>query len=726
MKLRTKFLISMALVTTTLTAASMYIVWRSVGLHARQEIMASFNNSSATLCDFQAKRETAAQHYAELLAEIPFLKAMMITQDPLTVQDASAPLWQSSGADLLVLSDPSGQLLAVHSKGEPLPEDKLHNLALLHDEGTNWWLVGNRLYEVVARPIQAGPADENTHLGTLVLGYEVTPATAQEIGSIADGDIAFLLHDRVVASTLTPRQRHDLPTSLFTLADTSRTTEVELAGERFLARIIHPASGPDDAELVVLKSYDKATLYVQQMNRLLLIVGLVVIVFGTGAVFLVFHTFTQPLDELLKGVRALGKGDFTFALHTRGKDEVAELTSAFDGMRQSLQVSQERMVTSARLEAVGQLAGGVAHDFNNLITVIKGYADLLASQIRPGDPLMKYADQISKAGDRASSLTRQLLAFSRKQVIEPQAIDLNSVVTNLQKMLKVLVGERYELSFAPDAKTARVLADPGQIEQVVLNLVINARDAMPEGGSIEISTAETKVNQRAAAEHGVAMGRYIRLAIKDTGCGMDADTLSRIFQPFFTTKEVGKGTGLGLSIVYNAVKQSGGFIDVTSAPGQGSTFFIHIPHLSARAATPGVRVTRSDKLRGTETVLVVEDEEGVGSIVRDALSSRGYRVLNAKNGEDALRVLQEHRDKIQLVIADVVMPKLGGLDLALRLQAAPLAPKVLLMSGYTDRMNEIEEADLPFLRKPFTADELVQSLQTLLEDAPKILQTVPA
>jgi two-component system, cell cycle sensor histidine kinase and response regulator CckA len=302
---------------------------------------------------------------------------------------------------------------------------------------------------------------------------------------------------------------------------------------------------------------------------------------------------------------------------------------------------------------------------------------------------------------------------------------LNSVITNLQKMLKVLVGERYDLSFVPGTKLDRVLADPGQVEQVVINLVANARDAMPEGGPIEIRTENLSLDQTLALQQGVPVGQYVRLSVKDSGCGMDAETQSRIFQPFFTTKEVGKGTGLGLSIVYNAIKQSGGFVEVKSAPGRGSAFHIAFPKLETPVSSSARKPAQAEVLRGSGTILVVEDEEGVRNIIRDTLRSRGYEVLIANNGEEALRLLQEHAGNIPLVLADVVMPKVGGLDLALKLHASPLGPKVLLMSGYTDLINEIENAKLPLLRKPFTADELVFSLRTLLEGDPKAFQAVP-
>ena len=725
MKLRTKFLLSMAVVTTLLTAAAMVIVQRSVDVHARQEIMASFDNSTNSLREYQDRRETTAHFSADLLAETPALKAMMTTQDPATVQDASTYLWSNAGASLMALYGSSGKLLAVHNSGTPLSRTVVEAGAPARS-GANWWLIGNRLYQIVIRPIESGSSSESNRLGTLVLGNEIDSQVVQQMARIADDDIAFRFHGRSVATSLSREKQNALDASGFSGAIGNPAHELMLRNERFLVDVVEPETASDGPEIIILKSYDQATVFMHQMNRLIMTVGAIVILLGAAVVFLISHTFTQPLCELVEGVRALGTGDFSYPLRTQGKDEVAELTSSFDGMRLSLQQSQERLVTSARLEAVGQLAGGVAHDFNNLITVIKGYAELLTLQIKSDDPLMKYADQISKAGDRASSLTRQLLAFSRKQTVEPQAVDLNLVVGNLQKMLRVLVGERYEIAFVQGPKLGRILADPGQIEQVVLNLVVNARDAMPDGGRIEIRTDNMEVDQAIAAKQGAPLGHCVRLSVIDRGCGMDEATQTKIFQPFFTTKDVGKGTGLGLSIVYSAVKQSGGFVDLESKLGEGSTFHIVVPQLESTVAEKPATPRKLGITRGTETILVVEDEDGVRNMIRDSLNARGFRVLVAHNGHDALRLLQDHAGPIDLVLADVVMPKLGGIDLAKQLKLSELNPKVLLMSGYSDRIIEVEDANLALLRKPFTADDLVISIQALLAQRERSEQLAPA
>jgi signal transduction histidine kinase/ActR/RegA family two-component response regulator len=712
MRLRTKILLSMAILTASLTAASLLVVRRSVDAHARHQILQSFQNSAVTLRDYLDRKDDVTSRTADLLAQTPVLKAVMTTRDPLTIQDTSETLWRTSGGDLLAIEDASGRLMALHAKG-PAPgresiDSRLRNAQAGEFE---WWLMDGRLYRVAIRQLIAGGSDDATPLGTLAVGYEVNSSVAQETAHFVAADVAYRYQDGIVTSTLTPK----VLAAMRVPQKQGELDEFSLSGERFLSSSIAISSSPDGPQLILLQSYDHVTQFVKQINRVMMIVGAVMIALGGMLVFLLSRSFTQPLDELMSGVRALSTGKFSFPLRVKGKDEFAELTSAFDRMRTNLQQSQDRLVNSARMEAVGQLAGGVAHDFNNLITVIKGYAELLMAQIKHDDPLMKYADQISKAGDRASSLTRQLLAFTRKQKAEKQPVDLNLLVTNLLKMLKVLVGEGFELVTATNPKLVKVLADPGQLEQVVLNLVVNARDAMASGGKIEISTEVAAVDESRAAKHGVVPGRFARLTVSDHGCGMDAATLEQIFQPFFTTKEVGKGTGLGLAIVYACVKQSDGFIEVESKVGEGSSFNIYVPELVAEIKIPELPKSSFESQCGSETILVVEDEQGVCNMVRDTLELRGYRVLLASSGEEALQTLQDAGAKIDLVLADVVMPKLGGLDLAIRINAFERCTRILLMSGYTDRINEIEKAGIPLLRKPFSPEKLALAIREVFQ-----------
>ena len=351
-----------------------------------------------------------------------------------------------------------------------------------------------------------------------------------------------------------------------------------------------------------------------------------------------------------------------------------------------LRESEEQLRQAQKMEAVGRLAGGVAHDFNNLLMVMRGYGELLLNRLDANDPLRRNAEEIQEAAKRATALTQQLLAFSRKQVLQPKVLELNAVVTEVEKMLRRLIGEDIELAATLDLALGRVKADPGQIEQIILNLAVNARDAMPQGGRLTLRTANVTLDQAYARQHrGARPGPHVLLAVSDTGVGMDAETQSHIFEPFFTTKDAGKGTGLGLSTVYGIVKQSGGTIWVESAPGRGTTFEIYLPLVEKAAASGELHpALPAPPPGGTETILVVEDEMSVRRLAAEFLGSNGYTVLEAQDGGEALQVCEEHRGPIHLLITDVVMPGMSGWELAVRLAGRRPEMKVIYMSGYTD------------------------------------------
>ena len=380
---------------------------------------------------------------------------------------------------------------------------------------------------------------------------------------------------------------------------------------------------------------------------------------------------------------------------------------------------KEQLLQAQKMESVGRLAGGIAHDFNNLLTAILGYAELAARRLKPEDPSRLDLSEIDKAAQRAADLTRQLLAFSRKQVLELRVIDLNRVVSNTHKMLRRLIGEDIELAVSLKERLGSVKADTGQIEQVLLNLAVNSRDAMPKGGKLTIETSEVELDESYSAFHfDVPPGRYVVLAVSDTGTGMDATTLSHVFEPFFTTKEAGKGTGLGLSTVYGVVKQSGGHVTVYSEPGVGTTFKIYLPRVEdppEMDRRPSAHVAPAG---GTETVLVVEDEEAVRRLTCRALEAQGYMVLSAAGAREAIRFCEEHPGEIHLMLTDVVMPGVSGRELAR--SAAALRPliKVLFMSGYTDNAivhHGVLDAGTPFLQKPFTPRTLAQKVREVLD-----------
>lgn len=380
---------------------------------------------------------------------------------------------------------------------------------------------------------------------------------------------------------------------------------------------------------------------------------------------------------------------------------------------------EEQLRQVQKMEAVGRLAGGVAHDFNNLLTIINGYSEVVLDSLEKNHPLADFVQQIQMAGERAASLTRQLLAFSRKQMLKPVVLDLNSLVRDMEKMSRRLISEDIQLVLELKPDLHRINADRGQMEQVVLNLILNARDAMPDGGSLVLETRNVELDANYVATHSeVIPGQHVSLSVCDTGCGMDKETQAHIFEPFFTTKEADKGTGLGLSTVYGIVKQSNGHIDVYSEPGLGTTFKIYFPaHLAEDIQHPPEPVPVSIQ-RGTEGILLVEDEDGVRKLTAQILRSGGYRVVEAANGSDALKLIQQDQKQIHLVITDVVMPVMGGRQLMEQVRQFVPEVKVLFVSGYTEDAivrHGILSSEADFLQKPFTAAALKSKVRELLD-----------
>jgi PAS domain S-box-containing protein len=382
----------------------------------------------------------------------------------------------------------------------------------------------------------------------------------------------------------------------------------------------------------------------------------------------------------------------------------------------------DQLRQSQKMQAVGELAGGVAHDFNNLLMVVKGHAQLLLDRMPESSPLRLSVEQVEKAADRAASLTRQLLAFSRKQVLQPRVLDLNEAVNGMIKMFSRVIGENIEMAFVPGGKLGRVKADPGQIEQVLLNLVVNARDAMPDGGRLTIETSNVELDRGYAATHtSVQPGLYVMLTVTDNGCGMDANTQKRLFEPFFTTKGPGKGTGLGLATVYGVVKQSGGYIYVYSELGKGTTFKIYLPQVIAELDKLAPETDPRRGARGSETILFVEDEQSVRELVRDYLVGAGYCMLEASDGVQALKVASSHPGPVHILITDVVMPHLSGPELAAKLSTERPEMKVLFISGYTDDTvfrHGVLEGGVAFLQKPFNLKAMSQKIREVLSGQP--------
>ncbi len=382
---------------------------------------------------------------------------------------------------------------------------------------------------------------------------------------------------------------------------------------------------------------------------------------------------------------------------------------------------EAQLQQARRMEAVGRLAGGIAHDFNNLLTIIKGYTELALMRAKGLPELKTDIERIEDASERASGLVRQLLAFSRRQVLQPKVLDLNSIVIGLDKLLRRLMDQDIEMLTVADKPVGAIKADPGQVEQVIMNLVVNARDAMPDGGRLIVETANVELDASYARDHAtVRPGRYVMLAVSDTGTGMSADTVAHIFEPFYTTKESGRGTGLGLSTVYGIVKQSGGYIWVYSEPGQGTTFKVYLPRVDeAVEALPVAKPTPQERVKmGTETVLLVEDEPDLRELTRTVLAAKGYTIMEARNAEEAERLAESNGAKIHLLLTDVIMPGISGRELAKRILARQPSMRVLYMSGYTYNViaqGGTLERGVSFLQKPFTPSALAEKVRDVLD-----------
>ncbi len=438
----------------------------------------------------------------------------------------------------------------------------------------------------------------------------------------------------------------------------------------------------------------------------------------TGAdVPLVAISGEAPEESVLEVLKA-GAADYITREHlSRLGVTVSREMSQAEGRRERSRLEQQ-FRQAQKMEAVGRLAGGVAHDFNNLLTVITGYAELLlaGSGLEPAQRTA--LDEIQRAAERGGALTHQLLAFSRGHPFTPRMVQLNALIVQMEKMLSRLIGEDVELITVAAAEPSTVRTDPGQLEQVVMNLVVNARDAMPGGGKLIVETANAEVAQNYAGPNvDLKPGSYVVLSISDTGMGMDPETITHLFEPFFTTKAPGKGTGLGLATAYGIVKQSGGAISVYSEPGRGTTVKIYLPSAVAKAAVDAADRKPAAALRGSETILVLEDEARVRKLICEVLTGRGYRVLEAVRGDEAIRIVTEHHGRIHLLLADVVLPEMSGPQVLEQIRARYPHVKVLFMSGYTDEAmahHGILDSGAPFLQKPFLPEALARKVREVL------------
>ena len=744
LRLRTKLLLSLVLFTAVLTCATLLAVRHSAQAQVQRQIEEDARNSVLTIQAVQHQREMMLSRKANLLATL----ALIRDGDPSTVEEASENPWQAGECDLFALADRKGKIIALHTTSGILTAanaEKLLRGSIKEDTGVGWWYGDGHLFQVVMQPYFDDESRKSRLLGTAIVGRELDVRGASELARISASQMVYRYGSDVVMSTFSVAKEQEL---IPQLRDHPMGEDTQIGKERFFASslVLSAGSLPRSSpalSLTVLKSYNEATASLERLNHLLLGLGLAAVFGGGALVFVITDRSTRPLACLAEGVRALEQGDFTYPLKSLGGDEVAHVTRAFVDMRNTLQrnevqrrqdETQKQQLEGQRLQlegqlrqaqkmdAMGRLAGGVAHDFNNLLTVIKGNSSLLVERLQSDERLLGCTRQIESAADRAASLTRQLLAFCRMQVLQPKIMDLNMQVSDMCKLLRRLIREDIAFNFHAGESLGRVKADPGQIEQVIMNLAVNAGDAMPTGGSLSIETRNVTVDEHyALTRPPIKPGEYVLLAVADTGYGMDAETKARIFEPFFTTKEQGKGTGLGLATVYGIVKQSGGCVWVESEPGKGARFEVYLPRVDGAVEADAPEETAATTVRRRRTVLIAEDEEAVRDLASEFLESAGYRVLTAKDGTEALGVAERCEEAIHLLLTDVVMPRMRGPELAKRLKGLRNGLRVIYMSGYLEynRGNEDFLEEGFFLQKPFSREMLVHRVGEALKNGAK-------
>ena len=720
MRLRTRLLLSLVLVIAALTFSTLLIVGGSAREQVQKAAEQDTRNSVLTFQNLHAERQLELSRDTEILASLPALKALMADEDPANIQQAFEEVSRSSDADLFALSDWKGRIVALHTSRSGFPvsaAQEMFSQSRGVGESGGWWFGHGHLYQVAMRPIDISSPDLNRHLGTVIVGREIDAQVAREVGRVALCEVVFQYGEEPVVSSFSVL---DEPTISKDLPHAARSGKIEIGTNRYLVSAVDLTPGVNPPLiLTILKPYDEAFAVITRLNHSLLLLGCIAVFTGGALVFLLSLTFTRPLDQLVAGVRALERGDFAYPLHAGMGDEVSQVTAAFHRMRMTLKQNEEqnqklgeKLRQVQKMEAVGRLAGGIAHDFNNLLTVIKGHSDLLEVKLGTLSPVQNSVTQVQKAADRASVLTRQLLAFSRMQVLQPRVLDLNSLMVDLNKMLPMLLGEEIEYRFLPGEGLARVKADPSQVEQVIMNLAVNSRDAMSAGGKLTIKTQNVVLDENYASTHPPsAAGEYVLIVVTDTGHGMDEQTKAKIFEPFFTTKEVGKGTGLGLATVYGIVKQSRGYIWVDSTPGKGTRFEVFLPQTTEAASLLEQKGKAQEIARGNGIVLLAEDEEAVRDLACEFLTTSGYTVIAAKDGLEALELAEQQGKTIDILVTDIVMPRMRGTELAVRLKRTHPNLNIVYMSGYLEHDSDASfVTNTELLQKPFSRETLLQKL----------------
>src|SRR6185369_16144699 len=563
LRMRTKFLLSMLLISAGLTCTSLLLVRHSVQKQVRREIFADLRNSVSTFQNFQRERELTLMHSAELMADLPNLRALMTTQHEATIQDASSGLWRLAGSDLFILADRTGRVVALHTASPGLTREMAQQslAGTLSDESSgHWWFGSQHLYEVFLRPIYFGPAEENHLLGFLVIGYEIDERLTSQVGRIAASKVAFYYGDAVVKTTLSPMQESELARQglLRAASGGSEPEEIQLGDERFLITSLELAGARNPSvRLSVLKSYDQATAFLDSLNRLLLALGLAAVLGGSALVFFISHTFTRPLGNLVEGVRALEKGDFTYALDARGGDEVAEVTGAFNRMRASLQKTQEELLEAERLATIGRMASSISHDLRHSLAAIVANAEFLCEAGLSPDQREELYQEVRSAVNQVTDLIDSLLEFSRtRESLRPTHGNVRNSVDRVVQAIRLRPEfHRVRLEVQQNGNSEGWF-DSKKLERAVYNLVLNACE------SLRVADGHIVIDIQ-------AVGSGVEIRVIDNGCGIPAAIRSQLFEPFISSGKE-NGTGLGLTVVQKIIQDHGGDVNVESTSDRGS------------------------------------------------------------------------------------------------------------------------------------------------------------
>ncbi|MBI4540554.1 MAG: HAMP domain-containing protein [Gemmatimonadetes bacterium] len=664
---------------------------------------------------------------AEGVRVLAALQAALESGDPLVLAAAAADELKLAGFErgLLSFTDAEGRPLLSFVAAQPveLPavaEDPLVERVLREGAANvfGYRLVSDTLYAVHVLPLEFF----GQLLGTLTLGFPVGDDLARDFGSVIDAEVCFVARGRCVASTAAA----DSALRSAMVAHAGGTTprlSARSQGRWILVSDRLSTGSSTEGWRVIAVRVDEVLMPLERIGRAASFAGAAALALAIVLGVILSRGLTNPVRELVAATQRLGRGEFDTRVDVKSGDEIGILARAFNEMITQRRALEEELRQAQKMEAVGRLAGGIAHDFGNVLTVIKSATELLLQEMRAEDPRREDLEQVRQAADRATGLVRQLLAFSRRQVFEPQVMDLTSVLSTELKMLRRLLSADVEVVMDLESDLGAVRGDPGHIGQVLMNLVVNARDAMPAGGRLSITTRNVELDEDSARRRVAAKpGPYVVLDVSDTGVGMSKEVQERIFEPFFTTKDVGKGTGLGLATVYGLVRQAGGHIEVHSEPGRGSTFRIYFPCCEEQPARPGVPRSQPAvrPATGTETIFVIEDDSGIRAVVRKILSRQGYTVIEAATAAEAVSIARGHSGTIHLLLTDIGLPDGSGTELAELITSKRPETQVLCMSGYAEgEARRFEESQLrwAFLEKPFSPEILIRRVREVL-DAP--------